>query len=282
MNILVYVNQTPKEYLAVKKTTTISSIKKYLEKYGDVKVQMFVNSKNELKAFTTNQYDDITLESIWKNMNKPKIMLTSYVKQFTGNRDVDMLIIKSLDDETMVSLCRTNKYISSLCSKLYEDEKFWENRLREVVHESLIKKPKNKTWHDYYISFFKYSDREWGNLIKKVFRQVHPDTGLSQDALNYIVTLIKPIWKKVQRNNDVESLQEILGEIYKHAMRELNNEKGNFYKQYDKKRIIEYLVAEIIELSGNVTRDERRRRIMERDVIRAIKNDKELSEVFGL
>ena len=48
--------------------------------------------------------------------------------KFTGNKDVDMMILKSLDDESMRNLCQTNKYISSLCKKLYRDERFWKDR----------------------------------------------------------------------------------------------------------------------------------------------------------
>ena len=68
------------------------------------------------------------------------------------------MILKSLEDEEITSLCKTNKYISGLCKILYKDEFFWENRLRNIAPKSLIGKPKNKTWHEYYIEFLKYND----------------------------------------------------------------------------------------------------------------------------
>jgi hypothetical protein len=45
--------------------------------------------------------------------------------------------------------------------------------------------------------------------------------------------------------------------------------------------VIEYLVAEILELAGNVTRDKRRTRITDEFVVIAIQNDDELNEVYN-
>ena len=49
------------------------------------------------------------------------------VKQqtFTGIKDVDLLILKELDDEDLFSLCQVDKYINNLCN----NESFWLNKL---------------------------------------------------------------------------------------------------------------------------------------------------------
>ena len=153
-DILVYLNVTPVEYLAVGRTNTILSIKKYLQKYEDVKVQMYIDSKNELKVFDTDKYDDMTLESVWKKMQDSTLVLTSYIQKLTGNKDVDMMILKSLDDASIFNLCKVNKYASELCQKLYTDESFWEHRLKNLT--KYWDKPKNISWYEYYKEFFNY------------------------------------------------------------------------------------------------------------------------------
>ncbi|XP_077292074.1 histone H2A-like [Arctopsyche grandis] len=44
--------------------------------------------------------------------------------------------------------------------------------------------------------------------------------------------------------------------------------------------ILEYLVAEILELSGNASRDNKKSRIVPRHVLLAVKNDDELRKLF--
>lgn len=44
--------------------------------------------------------------------------------------------------------------------------------------------------------------------------------------------------------------------------------------------VLEYLAAEVMELAGNAARDNRRRRIIPRHIMMAVRCDSELSEVF--
>ena len=74
-NILIKLNDEPKEYLAVKKSTNIKSIKSFLEKYNYDLIQFYINENTETKVFDTNKYDEITLESVWKKMKNPEIHL---------------------------------------------------------------------------------------------------------------------------------------------------------------------------------------------------------------
>ena len=124
-DILVHLNSTPVEYLTVQETNTILSIKKYLQKYENVKVQMYINDKNELKVFDTNQYDNITLESVWKKMQDSTIFLSSYIQNLTGNKDVDMKILNELNDVDLYNFCLTSKKSN------VSNEAFWMYRTRE-------------------------------------------------------------------------------------------------------------------------------------------------------
>merc|ERR1711997_628161 len=44
--------------------------------------------------------------------------------------------------------------------------------------------------------------------------------------------------------------------------------------------VMEYLVAEILELAGNAARDNKKHRISPRHIMLAVRNDEELNEVF--
>lgn len=45
--------------------------------------------------------------------------------------------------------------------------------------------------------------------------------------------------------------------------------------------VCEYLVAEILELSGNITRDNKRKRITPRHIMLAVRQDEELNDIFS-
>jgi hypothetical protein len=72
------------------------------------------------------------------------------------NKDTDFIILMELNDKELAQICRSNKYINSLCN----DDTFWRNRTVLRFHLSspcalLAEKMKNylqwKTWKEYYI-----------------------------------------------------------------------------------------------------------------------------------
>ncbi len=290
---VVYINNSPTFQLSFDNTTTIKEIKKFILQYFkqyDLEPtyytsRFFIDRNTEVNVFNDENYDDKTLKSLWNSITEPQIFVTLYRKKFTGNKDVDMLILKNLDDETITSLCKTNKYISGVCQKLYKNERYWEDKLINIAHESLIKKPKKLTWHQYYVKFFTYDNKDIFKLIKKVLPTVHPETQITKEGVEYIVNLIKPIWNKIKKvpQSELYDVLKVLfndNQLYQHAIYALEHLK-TIFNPHDRRNIIEYLIAEILELSGNATRDKRKTRINVNFIKKSIQEDDELRLLFS-
>jgi len=222
--IAVFLNLKPQEYIQITKKTTIYSIKKFLEKYNYDKIQFFVNNKTESKIFEDNKYDKYNLNSVWDKLKTPSIYLEKTKKElpklsqpsispinksekalvienikFTGMKDIDMVILRSLPDESIFNFCSVNKYLSDLCKILYKDDDFWENKFRNTVDprfmlkemsselflsknketikkineqnnlrkiknlklfpNQIIEKPSDKSWYEFYKEFFNFGSK---------------------------------------------------------------------------------------------------------------------------
>lgn len=150
--------------------------------------------------------------------------------------------------------------------------------------------------------------------IIETFRQVHPDMNLHPTSVGYIQTLLEP-YAKVIEPADIAGVtawipQAFPGELGQHALTEMGkattkkiaeiNEAHAIAKGVEpleeekandtvpevistaKTALIEYFVAEIIEIAGNAAREQREYTILPWDVQLAIGKDEELSKVFGI
>lgn len=192
-----------------------------------------------------------------------------------------------------------------------------------------------------------YSDVDFGTYIYKVLKQIHPESGLSGDALsslnNYIRILIKKITDVVNTlitrsgGRKTISAREIQTAVRlcfpenlaKYAVKDgvkavtkYNSTKDERAQQSQKGKlapiskskvagitfpvtrvenimmelsiisrksessavylaaVLEYVIAEILEVSGNVARDYKKVRITPRHIKLGILNDNDLSELF--
>jgi hypothetical protein len=81
-------------------------------------------------------------------------------------KDVDFIILSKLDDESLLNVCKTNKYAASLCN----DELFWKRRFHTKYSEFQDISPNlaKMSWKNFYLAIVyydnKYTDKE--NLLK--------------------------------------------------------------------------------------------------------------------
>ena len=123
---------------------------------------------------------------------------------FTGNKDVDFLILNQLEDHDLVKISQINKYMNSLC----QDECFWINRIEQVFKINSETRIKSKaffefnTWKELYI----YFAREYYNGVflddLDLYISCQPEIESLTNLITYPNWIIPEIFKReVKRNN---------------------------------------------------------------------------------
>lgn len=93
--------------------------------------------------------------------------------KFTGNRDVDLMILTEIKDKDLANICHTNSYFRSLC----RDEQFWirktYKRFGNFLGDVLIKENiKNfNSWKAYYINLVDNIEKMYNNYFFFTTRQ---------------------------------------------------------------------------------------------------------------
>lgn len=134
--------------------------------------------------------------------------------------------------------------------------------------------------------------------IITVGQQVHPDHSVHPTTVSYIQTLLTPYAEAIEPAALEGVVQWIPlafpGELAKHAMSEMIKLRLRTATEFGKPdtdpevetvaktAVIEYIVAELLELAGNVADDRTSSIILPWDVQRAISSDAEVSEMFGI
>lgn len=153
--ILIIADEIPSFNVIIEKGTTINQLKSLLKDYKGSEFKLFLNNETESPVFGTNEFDKLTFGTVWDQIENPYVKINtkqiSSQQKFTGNKDVDMLIIDKVDDESLFSLCKTNKYLANIC----KDDNFWQKRYKKNFTEYHIKfKPNKMTWKRYYMETF--------------------------------------------------------------------------------------------------------------------------------
>ena len=134
------------------------------------------------------------------------------------------------------------------------------------------------------------------NIIT-VLQQVHPDTHIHPTSIAYIRTLLRP-YAEVVDPAPIEGVIQWIplafpGELAKHALSELlrvrilnvrtlqKPETDPAVETAAKDSIIDYIVAELLELAGNYARD-KNDMILPWDIQLVISRDEELSAMFHI
>jgi hypothetical protein len=146
---------------------------------------------------------------------------------FTGNKDVDFVILQKIDDEDLTNICAVNSYVNDLC----KNDIFWRNRLLNkygfllgTAEDIIVKyKPKDILWKEYYIwinsavhgdQFFSYiyADVLHRGDVLKVLEYTYPEIfsdmdeiyELNEDFLNKIEAVhilpSLPLMKLTEKN----------------------------------------------------------------------------------
>ena len=104
-------------------------------------------------------------------------------------------------------------------------------------------------------------------LIEEILITVQPDLTITHGAAEVIQTMLNPLLKyfdvqlaQKEKKEAKDIINKVVpGELGKHAYREYMKEISSFTDtpSHSPLRIIEYLISEILDLSGNEARDQK-------------------------
>ena len=130
-SITVFINNKPLSVITVTKDNKISDIK---NNFPGSTIKMFLNPTTELPVFNSNEFDNLTLETVWDQMNNSVILLTREVKEEEKEKqkqrvwsqipDVDKIILTKLSYKDLLSTCQTSTYLSFIC-----DNNLWRQKI---------------------------------------------------------------------------------------------------------------------------------------------------------
>ena len=184
-------------------------------------VLLVTETKIDLPPLNISPSKNVLLANETKSIRKQQ--------NFTGNKDTDFIIIDQLDDESLLSLCQTNKYLANICN----DEKFWEKRFKlknDLYHIKI--KPSDISWKNYYIEVLANKNNIYINS-RKNGRQLYigespviPEDSLIYSHVEKPKRLSKVFYAIINKKG------ELLSKLYTNAAEIKKFYKDNFLKEY--------------------------------------------------
>lgn len=139
-------------YLIKSITTSPSSVTitiEHIENHSDVQT-LLINTSNKITIIGRTKPVQLRFESDLEEFQKHRSsrQMRPGHAQFamTGIKPIDMNILLQMDDETLISACQVDKYISSL----YKDDTLWINRITEYYPGAEQFKEDDTSWKEYY------------------------------------------------------------------------------------------------------------------------------------
>lgn len=184
------------------------------------------------------------------NLQKP-LSQPKPTPALTGIKDVDLLIMSNMDDQTLLSFCITNKNANNIC----DDQEFWKKRfISNFGNDFGDTKISPSNWKANYLEVLKFSDmhpvdailenqdsplfnifmrRLIDNQILLKMKQ-HLDGNLDSLVGDEEITLEQ---KKIIFNREVKKLKKASEEMF-HVywedgdLNELKNPEEDWYKEF--------------------------------------------------
>ncbi len=122
----------------------------------------------------------------------------------SGNKDIDRKILNLVTDNDIKKICRTNKYLNSLC-----DNDFFYRRMLERYPYAIDFKPIDLNWREYYLTYL--------NFKKKVKSEFDFDFRQGNFKQYYDILSLGKIYKK---NNNTDKLWTILMSLQENDLKD--------------------------------------------------------------
>ena len=239
-------------------------------------------------VFSSNQYDNVCFSTQGHLLNGGRINVTtpSFVnspsessKKDKPNEqsiqhgdftqlppDVIREIAMDLDIRSLLNFCQTEKRINNLVCK---NQFFWTPKIYRDLGVSI--EGSNATIKDYR----KYDLNS--DLVKDVLRDVHPSLSITNDAVNMVLYILRPVFDQIKHSSNME---ETLKQLMKDTLIKISygcyQKDSMRYGRRKPQNVIEYLIAELVELGGIRALDYGKKRITTLDIYLPIYTDDDL------
>ncbi|GAG69067.1 unnamed protein product, partial [marine sediment metagenome] len=169
---------------------------------------------------------------------------------FTGNKSTDILILRELNDKSLISTCFSNAYLNEICN----DEYFWMNRtlekfpfLGDAVQISQNYIPLGTTWKEYYMWLSDLATLDYVILYQSAYGGIRMDIALLMDRVRYNKDIDDVVVSNEKIRNFLLRVSQLMG-----VESLFWNELNTFKTGKTTKRILFTLLNKYIERQPNL------------------------------